>query len=101
MRLVISVFLAVFCLSGLTFADTLLPDINIEAANAYCEKQWTKRGELDVEMHAYCMNRQTEGYAQTLELSVLYSQQPWIEQVIAFAFHKWTCLLYTSDSADE
>jgi len=90
MKLLTSVFVAVFCVSGPISAETLLPDINIEAANAYCEKKWTKRGELDVEMHDYCMNSQTEGYTEALELSVLYSQQPWIEQVIAFAFDKWT-----------
>ena len=36
------------------------------------------------------MNGQTEGYAEALELSVLYSSHAWIEQVIAFAFDKWT-----------
>ena len=68
----------------------MLPDINLEAANAHCQKQWTKRGELDFEMHEYCMDGQIEGYSEALELSVLYGQQPRLEQLIAFAFDKRT-----------
>ena len=68
----------------------MLPDINLEAANAHCQKQWTKRGELDFEMHEYCMDGQIEGFSEALELSVLYGQQPRLEQLIAFAFDKWT-----------
>ena len=68
----------------------MLPHINLEAANAHCQKQWTKRGELDFEMHEYCMDGQIEGYSEALELSVLYGQQPRLEQLIAFAFDKRT-----------
>lgn len=62
-------------------------------ADAFCKDKWTKRGVLDGNMFSYCMERQTEGYGDTLELYNKYSnieRVELIDEVVGYALNKWT-----------
>jgi hypothetical protein len=63
-----------------------------ESANSemYCEKQWTKRGELDQEMYKYCLDKEEKGYQEALILINKYKDQPWIQSLIDFSVKEWT-----------
>ena len=63
-----------------------------ESANSemYCEKEWTKRGELDYKMYRFCLNREKEAYQEALILIKKYKDQPWIQNLIDFSVKEWT-----------
>ena len=65
-------------------------DVNL--AKSFCEDEWTKRGVLDRNMFNYCMELQTDGYAEALHLHAKYkSIEPveLIDDVVTFALDKW------------
>ena len=53
------------CLSSVATAKEIKFEQNL--ADAFCKDAWTKRGVLDGGMFSYCMEKQTEGYGDTLE----------------------------------
>lgn len=58
-------------------------------AEAHCAAEWTKRGTLDRDMYAYCMDRQTEGYQEALQLRAENAAMEDIDDIVRFAEDKW------------
>ena len=61
-------------------------------ADTHCKEKWTKRCVLDGNMFSYCMEKQTDGYGEALELYNRYSnieKVELIDEVVSFALDKW------------
>jgi len=63
-----------------------------DLAVASCTDKWTERGVLNGRMFSYCMDKQTEGYAESLYLYNKYSNiEPveLIDEVVSSAMDTW------------
>jgi len=77
-----------FCVAGAQAAT--FPTQEGARSEELCKTQWTKRGELDQRMYDYCLERESEGYAEAVLLIKRYNEQPWIQAVVDLAIKKWT-----------
>ena len=78
------------CLSSVATATEIKFEQNL--ADAFCKDKWTKRGVLDGNMFSFCMEKQTDGYGDALELYNKYSnieRVELIDEVVGFAMKKW------------
>ena len=89
MRLLFAIY-AVFGWSLLTTASLAeLPNLDRTRAGNHCTEQWTKRGNLDLKMYDYCMERQEEGYSEALLLREKYANLSDIDDISDYAVRKW------------
>ena len=70
-------------------------ELDEQLASDYCEKSWSKRGELDQRMYNFCMKQQSDGL---IELNVLLQNHgpggakgevPNLSDVLDFAMAQW------------
>ena len=90
-KLLGTVFLSFACL-GASSAFATEITFNQGLAQGNCKEAWTKRGKLDSDMFNYCMKKQSDGYAEALQLYNKYSNiEPveLIDDVVTFALNKW------------
>ncbi len=59
-------------------------------SNQICEKNWTKRGELDKRMYDHCMEGQMEGYDKLKTLHEYVDQDFYSETAYPYCSKKWT-----------
>lgn len=60
------------------------------SCEAFCREQWTKRGELDEGMFAYCVRQETAGHANMLQMLKKFGKNPWMTRTFPSAWAKWT-----------
>ena len=90
-RAVILAALTLLPLSGQAqAADPRLPSKASGNHEALCAEEWTKRGHLDRRMYGYCLERQSEAYANLAAEVARYKDLPWLQAVIDDAIKKWT-----------
>lgn len=78
------------CISSAAYSTEIVFDQQL--AVSHCTDKWTKRGVLDGDMFSYCMDQQTDGYAEALHLQNKYTnieKVELIDEVVAFALNKW------------
>lgn len=68
---------------------TIAPEykFDISQSENICRDKWTKRGELDRRMFAYCVGREQEGYVATLKK---FRKHDWIASTFPAIWAKWT-----------
>lgn len=67
-----------------------LPREDVAMQTAFCKEEWSKRGNLDVSMFNYCMERERDGYYEIVALARKYSGQRWIQAALDLSLKKWT-----------
>jgi hypothetical protein len=73
-------------------ANSVVPALNTELADASCRRRWSTRGVLDTQMFNYCMNRQREGHANAVYLYERFLRSEPIEnldEVVQHAVDRW------------
>ncbi|MBX7096445.1 MAG: hypothetical protein K1X89_01920 [Myxococcaceae bacterium] len=55
-----------------------------------CREKWTKRGDLDRRMFAYCVGREREGYAAVVAALKKFGKHDWIASLFPAIWAKWT-----------
>lgn len=60
---------------------TKAPEYSYKKANAEakCKEEWTKRGELNAQMFAFCMTTEKDAYDKTTDLLKKHGAQPWMQ----------------------
>jgi hypothetical protein len=89
LKLSILIFSLIFLGFKVVRASAAPPDFDRNLASNTCSEKWTKRGELDSKMFDYCMEQQTEGFEDTLQLYSKYKKINDIDAIVAFAAEKW------------
>lgn len=67
-----------------------MPKFDPANPDTYCRGEWTKRGALDKEMFDYCVNEQTEGYANAVAALKKYGSYDWMPTLFKAVWAQWT-----------
>jgi len=87
----VKIFIAlVVSFFSLNLSAQNFPSKESAKSELHCEKEWTKRGQLDQEMYKFCLDGEYKGYEEAILLIQKYKSQPWIQQVIDNAVTQWT-----------
>jgi len=82
----------------LTFFPILAQSAELKAAvnfqkdrETICTSEWTKRGELDREMHRYCITQHSEAYLELAPFHSQYKDQGWYsDYAFPYCDGEWT-----------